>query len=311
MDNIINNNAAMVMGNDNKEMVEMEKKSFNAIYGFTHGGVFHADDVMATAIIRLIRPNLPIERGFKAPDQTDDIIIYDIGGGEYDHHQRGCEKFRNDGTRYSSVGLIWRDYGWILSNGIDEVWKEVDSNLIVGIDKRDNGVAEKGDEISFGDIIGAYNSNWDEKQSDDNFWDAVSIASNILKRVISRAMSKYKAKVEVKEYIYKYDHSTPYVVFNRFVPWQDYLISDENAKNALFVIFPSLRGGWNIQTIPDAPGSKNSRKLLPENWAGATPEVINTDVGIDDATFCHLGRFIASAKSLDSVKKMAEYASKN
>ena len=53
--------------------------------GFTHGGKFHADDVFATALLRILRPDFKVQRGFEVPDDFDGIV-YDIGGGMFDHH---------------------------------------------------------------------------------------------------------------------------------------------------------------------------------------------------------------------------------
>ena len=36
--------------------------------GFTHAGKFHADDVFATALLQILRPDIKITRGFTVPD---------------------------------------------------------------------------------------------------------------------------------------------------------------------------------------------------------------------------------------------------
>ena len=36
--------------------------------GFTHAGKFHADDVFATALLQILRPDIKITRGFVVPD---------------------------------------------------------------------------------------------------------------------------------------------------------------------------------------------------------------------------------------------------
>ena len=54
--------------------------------GFTHAGKFHADDVFATALLQIVRPDIRITRGFVVPDDFDGIV-YDIGFGIFDHHQ--------------------------------------------------------------------------------------------------------------------------------------------------------------------------------------------------------------------------------
>ena len=54
--------------------------------GFTHGGKFHADDVFATALLMIVRPDIKVTRGFVVPDGFDGIV-YDVGCGMFDHHQ--------------------------------------------------------------------------------------------------------------------------------------------------------------------------------------------------------------------------------
>ena len=53
--------------------------------GFTHGGKFHADDVFSTALLRILRPDFTVTRGFSVPENFDGIV-YDIGNGPFDHH---------------------------------------------------------------------------------------------------------------------------------------------------------------------------------------------------------------------------------
>ena len=48
--------------------------------GFTHGGKFHADDVFATALLRILRPDFAVTRGFEVPEGFEGIV-YDIGDG--------------------------------------------------------------------------------------------------------------------------------------------------------------------------------------------------------------------------------------
>ena len=64
--------------------------------GFTHAGKFHADDVFATALLQILRPDIKITRGFTVPDDFDGIV-YDIGFGMFDHHQEPRENRANGG----------------------------------------------------------------------------------------------------------------------------------------------------------------------------------------------------------------------
>ena len=38
--------------------------------GFTHAGKFHADDVFATALLQILRPDIKITRGFRLSKRT-------------------------------------------------------------------------------------------------------------------------------------------------------------------------------------------------------------------------------------------------
>ena len=77
--------------------------------GFTHAGKFHADDVFATALLQILRPDIKITRGFVVPDGFDGIV-YDVGYGMFDHHQEPRE-YRANGVPYAAFGLLWRVLG--------------------------------------------------------------------------------------------------------------------------------------------------------------------------------------------------------
>ena len=105
--------------------------NINTIY--THGGVFHADEVFSTALINIVREyfKLPLifpERGFNPPMDDDKTLIYDIGGGVYDHHQKDAE-YRPNGDKYASFGLLWRDLAPLI-NLTDEEISYVDNILV-------------------------------------------------------------------------------------------------------------------------------------------------------------------------------------
>ena len=59
--------------------------------GFTHAGKFHADDVFATALLQILRPDIKITRGFVVPDDFDGIV-YDIGFGMFEIGRASCRE---------------------------------------------------------------------------------------------------------------------------------------------------------------------------------------------------------------------------
>ena len=71
--------------------------------GFTHGGKFHADDVFSTALLRILRPDFTVTRGFSVPENFDGIV-YDIGNGPFDHHAADRAE-RPNGVPYAALGF--------------------------------------------------------------------------------------------------------------------------------------------------------------------------------------------------------------
>ena len=65
---------------------------------------------------------MKVSRVFKVPnDLPDGTIVLDIGGGKYDHHQRGGNGARENGVPYASCGLIWREFGKELLKEVEDV----------------------------------------------------------------------------------------------------------------------------------------------------------------------------------------------
>jgi uncharacterized UPF0160 family protein len=144
----------------------------------THNGTFHADDVFAFSVLREALGAFDFARtrdtaAIEAADLAFDVGgIYDVARGRYDHHMRDLPR-RPDSTPYSSVGLIWRDFGRRalpqLVPGIDEdvldaVWQDIDAGFILAIDQADNGVATASQgHLSL--LIEAFNPTWASDQS--------------------------------------------------------------------------------------------------------------------------------------------------
>lgn len=76
---------------------------------FTHSGKFHADDVFSSALLLYLNPEITITRGSKVPEGYDGIV-FDIGRGEYDHHQKDS-RIRENGVPYAAFGLLWERLG--------------------------------------------------------------------------------------------------------------------------------------------------------------------------------------------------------
>ena len=159
--------------------------------GFTHAGKFHADDVFATALLQILRPDIRITRGFVVPEDFDGIV-YDIGFGMFDHHQEPRET-RANGTPYAAFGLLWR----VLGPGLvgERQARLIDENFIQPLDLNDN----TGEQNSLCDAIGFFNPVWDSKEDQDAcFFKAVAVAKQILENQIESANAVNRADEKVQ-----------------------------------------------------------------------------------------------------------------
>lgn len=157
-------------------------------------------------------------------------------------------------------------------------------------------------------LISGFNPPWySDEDEDEAFNKAVELSSTILNNTIRRRLVVIKAKEEVISAYKKRER--PYILFlDRYCTWGEALQNIDEDNQVLFVIFPD-DDRYNLLTVKDSEG--NPIKPLPEEWAGKRDEELTAVSGIEDAVFCHSGRFIAVAKSLEGIKKMAQIAAES
>ncbi|MCQ8877251.1 MYG1 family protein [Pseudoalteromonas shioyasakiensis] len=282
----------------------------------THDGNFHADDVFSVAALKIILPAFELirTRDTQTIAQADIVIDvgneYDPAAGRFDHHQRGGAGARENGIPYSSFGLIWQKYGLELCQGDQTVADSVDARLVSTIDAIDCGYVEALEQgISLSQTISMFNPTWQEDSDFDScFNEAVEFAVRLLKRFIAAASGSADAKKIVTKAIADADDPRV-IVLEQYTPWKKTVHS--LSEQALYMIYPSHSGKWIIQTVPVEPGSFEDRKPLPQQWAGLSGDEFQAVTGLDDATFCHNGLFIAGAESFASVMVMASLALQN
>lgn len=107
-------------------------------------------------------------------------------------------------------------------------------------------------------------------------------------------MVKKKAKVKVLEEIKK--QTGPILSFDKYLPYEEVLLNTSEAKDILFVMFPSNRGGYAINTVPTDITNRTDRLLFPKEWAGKSGIELEKETGITGSLFCHVNRFLTTAK---------------
>ncbi len=262
--------------------------------GYTHSGKFHADDVFSTAVLRLVNPEFTVERVFKFPEDTENCIVYDIGGGSFDHH--GVDiKFHENGCRYASFGLIWDEYGPELS-GSQNAFKRIEEKFVSVIDEADNG----GEPDMLSKVISSFNPSWDSDENrDEAFEEAVDIAMKILIKTIEREKAIEKADSIVYGALEKMENKI--VILDKFVPFSKLL----TGTDAVYAIYPSLRGGYCVQGVPVEDESRDVKVPFPKQWRGLEECDIESVSGIKGMKFCHNSGFMASSDTLESAVEIA------
>ena len=110
----------------------------------THSGRFHVDDVISTIFLSKIIDNVILSRVSTIENkEVKNKIVYDIGLGEFDHHQKNRNGQRDNGIFYSSIGLLWKKFGneylkKIGAKYINKTFEYIDKELIQNIDAADN-----------------------------------------------------------------------------------------------------------------------------------------------------------------------------
>jgi uncharacterized UPF0160 family protein len=262
-------------------------------HGFTHGGCFHADDVFATALLSLVNPDFTWRRGNEVPADFDGIV-YDIGGGEYDHHQVGA-RVRENGVPFAAFGLVWEKYGCLLLDPGDVSF--FDEKFVQMIDLTDN----TGKENPISTVIRDMNPEWNEEVDQDlAFSGAVDYAKTTLSTWFKHLKAKREAAKLIEERMLQVKDRT--LDLGMYLPWNDYLWD----KEVDFVIFPSNRGGFSLQTVAHDPEKQRSREF-PKEWGGLRDAELEKVSGIRGMLFCHKAGFLCVTETLEAAWEVVRY----
>lgn len=299
---------------------------FKKIKIITHKGSFHADDIFAVATLKIFLENKffkPRIKIFRTRDlgliKKGDFVVdvgmkYEPENLFFDHHQGGVGQ-RKNGIPFSSFGLVWKKYGLELC-GKAEIFESIDNRLVQFFDACDNGIDifelknENTSVYGFCEMIECYNfiAKQDKKNSLKIFLKLVDLAKDILMAEILYASDLIFQKNELRN-ILKNNPNKFFVVLEK--DYDDMVIQKMliNYPDILFLIAPDKgNNAWKLKTIRKNPNTFESRRLLPESWAGKRGEELVQITGIFDAVFCHNGRFIAFVKSKESALKMVKMA---
>lgn len=294
----------------------------------THPGVFHADDVCATAYLRLFGYTGVVERRIPTAAELDDpnVLVVDIGHRHepallnFDHHQFGKKDWEagvgvrwDTGVPFAAFGLLV-DY---VGHHDESVNSRLITRLVEPVDAADTGWGEvtgTRPTVSFSRVISGFNplpgATAAERAA--AFEAAIEVAKQVITNVVTAAEAASAARTLVLGA--QTTLGGRVLLLEQFAPWEDHFRDRPDQDKLVYVVYPSERGGFCIQQIPVEPGSFKGRLPLPEAWVTPRPrrgkelaELLGL-ASYGDATFCHGGRFIGGAETLPDTLKMAELA---
>ena len=276
----------------------------NNATAFTHSGKFHADDVFSSALLLYLNPEIRIIRGNKVPEDFDGIV-FDIGRGRYDHHQKDS-RIRENGIPYAAFGLLWEELGAEILG--EELAQKFDESFVQPLDNNDN----TGEKNELATLIGNFNPTWDAQGGNDEaFFQAVSVAGMILENKFERYLGNERADKRVEEILEEHQKAilsgekskeeARILILPEFVPCKKRLSETDIA----FVIFPSNRGGYCIQP-QKKEYSLNYKCSFPVEWLGLENEELVAATGLSSAGFCHKGGFLMTTGTLEDAVKACE-----
>ena len=246
--------------------------------------------MFSAALLLYLNPEIVIARGNRVPEDFDGIV-FDIGRGRYDHHQKDS-RVRENGVPYAAFGLLWEELGEAILG--EELAAEFDEAFVQPLDNNDN----TGEKNELATLIGNFNPAWDAQGgSDAAFFQAVSVAGMILENKFERYRGNERADRQIEEVLAAHERAVvsgetaerdaAILILPYFIPCQKRL----SETGIAFVIFPSNRGGYCIQP-QKKPDSMNYKCSFPKQWLGLENEELQKATGLASAGFCHKGGFL-------------------
>ena len=241
-----------------------------------HSGQFHADDIFCVAMAQIIKPEIRIfrisDKDVEKYNAMDDVIVCDIGGGRYDHHQRDAKR-RASGEKYAACGLFFEQW-WPLLFPTEDTAKAFEEAVIIPIELQDNNGPQMGNPLSI--MLGGLNPT-DGGNADEAFIHAVEITKELILGQIAAAEEKVRKHLEIVAPAMEACAGTGLLNLPQFGKL-DYA-HDAGFK---FALYPSNRGGYNIQQVDES---------LPAEWLEEKPQ---------GCTFVHTGLFLAAFETKEA-----------
>lgn len=287
----------------------------------THNGKFHSDDVFSVALLTTLFPDATVvrSRDQEVLDTLDLVLdvggVYDVAKNRFDHHQVGGAGDRPNGIRYSAFGLTWQAYGLDYCQQNEVAHKRLFDGFVSSFDAYDNGqntfeiTTEDASVVQLQDIFDKYlNPNSDDSSELTDYDMAFNSAVEIAKVILSRVVARQIAKVKSEQYFFDQWQASP---DRRYVVLDKHANSGEKAEDMpelLYYVYQSPNKNWHVQAMTKGKGTFDTKKPLPEQWAGLRDSEFAECTGVEDAVFCHNNLHLCGTRSKDGALKLLELA---
>ena len=308
----------------------------------THSGTFHADDVLAYTVLKDLFPEAKLvrtrdEKVLQAGKDSNTVgnkncIIFDVGGEHnihrdlFDHHQANAP-MRQDGTPFSSFGMIWNRYGseWVhkkLNTDLAhnrKIVQNLNAGFVANIDRQDSGHGAPTLPTDLSAMIARFNLpaidkngnpiKHEDKDIDQAFVRASTWAKPILMQAAVEAQQEAVVETLLENTIQsRKNPKDPILILDQNLPWERSIFNVQGHEHIAFVLTPSREGDWGVQSIAESKGSFIPKHPFPKTWAGLRNEDLEKVSGMKGAVFCHKGLYFAVHNTQEGAKNMAKTA---
>lgn len=269
----------------------------------THSGTFHADDVLAFALIRtFVDADATVLRTRDRAELDGCDIVVDVGGSydpallRFDHHQGTYT-----GPR-SSAGMV---LDWLEDTGkvTGDLAHHLRHRVVDYIDAVDTGrEAPRVDVPCFARIVEAIGDGCETPESQHTaFVQASDVARQLLGGLTDGHTRMMNARAAVVSAMDEAKAAARTVVFlDQYYPWKPiYFEYGGETHPTAFVMFPS-DDTWKLIAVPPTLGQFEQKVSLPASWAGKMGAELDEATGVEGSVFCHKNRFIAVFKTRES-----------
>ena len=321
----------------------------------THSGKFHSDEVLSTFMLKYYPDTI---QSAVVRTRNDEIlklcdVVVDVGSiidpkkFRFDHHMKEYNEVFDEKDedlnkiKLSSAGLVWKYLGKEIlisvlksltlyeqnKTHIDEMFKYIYIDFIMGVDGLDNGVTQYDKDIKpkyklsghFTDRISRLNPEWNVENVDVNerFKKAWDVAEEEFLHYINKYANSYFIAYDIVDNAIKeaVKENRVYIILEKYCPWHKPLYEIEKKMKIedrfLYCVHPGNNKRWCSTAVNLNDHCMELRKPFPVEWRGKRSDELKKITGINDAEFVHASGFVSFWLLKESAIKATEFSINN